>query len=196
MEKVKKSFAAMLMYYVIGSCLIFSGVCFALYYIEIYKNSTILWLGIVAFMIMYHLWMRIICGNITKLFKISYNNFWFREKPFEKNLYKVLKVKSWKDKVLTYNPQLFSVKKYSLDEIALTMTKAELDHWINQLVSLSSLLFAFLWGQFYIFLITAFLAMVFDGQFILIQRYNRPRVLNIIERRKGRLKKNEYSCNL
>lgn len=196
MEKVKKSFAAMLMYYVIGSCLVFSGVCFALYYIEIYKNSTILWLGIVAFMIMYHLWMRIICGNITKLFKISYNNFWFREKPFEKNLYKVLKVKSWKDKVLTYNPQLFSVKKYSLDEIALTMTKAELDHWINQLVSLSSLLFAFLWGQFYIFLITTFLAMVFDGQFILIQRYNRPRVLNIIERRKGRLKKNEYSCNL
>ena len=82
-------------------------------------------------------------------------------------------------KALTYNPELFSLKKYSCHEIANTMTKAETDHWINEVISLSSLLFAFLWGEFHIFLITCIVAMLFDMQFILIQRYNRPRILKL-----------------
>ena len=64
------------------------------------------------------------------------------------------------------------------------MSKAELDHWINQLISLSTLLFALIWGQLWIFLITALLAMAFDSQFIIIQRYNRPRIVGLIKRQK------------
>lgn len=62
------------------------------------------------------------------------------------------------------------------------MTKSELDHWINEIISLSTLLFALIWGQFWIFLISALAAMIFDGQFIIIQRYNRPRVMRILKR--------------
>jgi len=172
------------MYCVITVALVTAIVCFTLYYGEFYKNGIVLWIGITCFTIMYHLWMRIIMGNVTKLFKINYKQVWFEERKIEKKLYKILQVKKWKGKVLTYNPELFSLKDYSLEEIANTMSKAETDHWINELISLSTLLFAIIWGEIWIFLITAIMAMVFDAQFIVIQRYNRPRVLRILEKRK------------
>lgn len=181
MSKPKKSGPAIFMYCVIAITLIISIICFVLYYGNIYHNSIFLWIGITAFTIMYHLWMRIIMGNVTKLFKVNYKQWWFKEKSFEKKLYKLLRVKKWKGKALTYNPELFSVKNYSLEEIVNTMTKAERDHWINELISLSTLLFAIPWGVFWIFLVTAIFAMLFDGQFIVIQRYNRPRIVKILQ---------------
>ena len=62
------------------------------------------------------------------------------------------------------------------------MTKAETDHWINVGISLTTLLFALLWGELWIFAITAFAAIIFDGQFIVIQRYNRPRVVKLLKK--------------
>ena len=182
MSKTKKSGPAIFMYCVISITLVVAIVCFVLYYGNINKNGMILWIGIASFTIMYHLWMRIIMGNVTKLFKVNYKQWLFKERIFEKKLYKLLLVKNWKGKVLTYNPELFSLKDYSLEEIANTMTKAETDHWINEVISLSTLLFAFFWGEFWIFLITAIAAMAFDAQFIVIQRYNRPRIVKILER--------------
>ncbi len=182
MSKTKKSGSAIFMYAVIAITVITSAVCLGLYYSSLSDSGIVLWTGIVAFMIMYHFWLRIIMGNVSKLFKIDRNHWWFKEKPFEKKLYKFLRVKKWKDKALTYNPELFSLKDYSTDQIADVMTKAEVDHWINELISLTSILFALLWGQFWIFLLTAIAAMIFDAQFIVIQRYNRPRILKIIDR--------------
>lgn len=183
MKTEKKSGAALLMYALIAVCGVSAAAAFTIYY-SFFENNIILWTGIVCFMIMYHLWMRIIMGNVSKLFPVRYDNFWFREKFFEKGLYKVLQVKKWKTKLPTYNPELFDIRKYSFDEIALTMTKAELDHWINQSISLSSILFALVWGRAEIFIITAIAAMAFDGLFIMIQRYNRPKVLKILENKK------------
>ncbi len=45
-----------------------------------------------------------------------------------------------------------------------------------------SFMVALIWGEFWIFCITAVVAMVFDAQFIVIQRYNRPRVIRLIEK--------------
>ena len=186
MKKIKASGPAIFMYIVIGICLVTTIVCFILYYGGFYKNGVMLWAGITAFTIMYHFWVRIIMGNVSKLFakKVNYNQWWFKEKSFEKKLYDALKVKKWKGKALTYNPESFSLKEHSLEEIANTMVKSELDHWINELISLSTLLFAIPWGAFWIFFVTAIAAMIFDSQFIIIQRYNRPRVLNLLKMNK------------
>ena len=186
MSKTKKSGPAIFMYCVIGVTLITSIICFTLYYGNVNRNGIILWTGITAFTIMYHFWVRIIMGNVSKLFKkhIKYNQWWFKEKKFERKLYKLLRVKEWKGKALTYNPESFSLKEHSLEEIANTMTKSEVDHWINEAISLSTLLFPILWGEFWIFLISAIVAMIFDSQFIIIQRYNRPRVIKLLEREK------------
>ena len=66
------------------------------------------------------------------------------------------------------------------------MAKSEIDHWVNELLSLSTLLFSLVWGELWIFLLSAVLAMAFDAQFIVVQRYNRPRVLKLLERRRMR----------
>lgn len=185
MFRLNNSGPDIFMYFVIAITLIISITCFIIYYGELYINNVVLWTGITAFTIMYHLWVRIVMGNVSKLFKknINYTNTWFKERNFEKKLYKLLRVKKWKDKALTYNPEAFSLKEHSLEEIANTMSKSEVDHWINELISLSTLLFSYIWGQFWLFTITAIVAMLFDAQFIIIQRYNRPRVIKILERK-------------
>ena len=193
MSKYKPSGPALFMYSVIIITLIVSIDCFYLYYTGMNTSKVILLIGIIAFTIMYHFWVRIIMGNVSKIFKkhINYKQKWFQERNFEKNLYKILKVKKWKDKSLTYNPESFSLKEHSLEEIANTMAKSEVDHWINEVISLSTLLFAIPWNSlFWAFLISAIAAMIFDSQFIIIQRYNRPRIVRILEKNES-LKHND-----
>lgn len=191
MKLFNNSGPAIFMYCVIAISLIICVVCFSLYYSNVYKNNIVLWTGIVTFTIMYHLWLRLIMGNVCKLFKkhINYKQWWFKRRGFEKRLYEILRVKKWKRKALTYNPELFSLKDYSLEEIANTMSKVEVDHWINEIISLSTLLFAIPWGKFWIFCVSAIVAMLFDAQFIVIQRYNRPRIAKILQKNKGKSNK-------
>ena len=62
------------------------------------------------------------------------------------------------------------------------MAKSEIDHWVNEAISISTLLFAIPWGELWIFFISEIAAMIFDSQFIVIQRYNRPRIVKILEK--------------
>ena len=163
-----------------------AAVCFALYYSGLVRHGALLWTGISAFTIVYHFKGRLIMGEQTKKWNISYTHPFFRERKFERKLYKLLRVRDWRGKVLTYDPAAFDLKAHTLPEIANTMSKSEVDHWINELISLSTLLFGLIWGETWAFALTAFIAMLFDGQFILVQRYNRPRVVSLINR--GRLK--------
>ena len=182
MSKHKISGPALFMYLVIFITVLTAAVCFFLYYGGKTEHSAVLWTGIVSFMIVYHFWGRIIMGNVSKLLKINQNHWWFQEKKFEKPFYRFLRVKNWKGKALTYNPESFSLVEHSLDEVAAVMTKSEVDHWINEAISLFSIFISLLWGEFWIFALTAVLAMIFDAQFIVIQRYNRPRILRILQK--------------
>jgi len=185
-KKVKKSVPALIMDVVIGVALLLAAVCFACYYGGWLKNVVILWAGIVSFTVFYQLWLRILFGKITARVSPRYSHPWFREHAFEKRLYRLLQVRKWKEKVLTYDPEAFSVKKHTLEEIAMAMTKAETDHWFNVLLSLLMLLFAIPWGGFWVFLIAAIVGVLFDAQFIAVQRYNRPRVLRLLVKRRAK----------
>jgi len=189
MSKQKISGPALFMYIVILISVITSAICLFLHYSGKTETDSVLWAGIVAFMIVYHLWGRIIMGNVTKLFKYNYSSWWFQEKKFEKGFYQLLRVKKWKGKALTYNPEAFSLEKHTLEEIAQVMTKSEVDHWVNEVISLISILFSLIWGEVWIFILTAILAMIFDAQFIVIQRFNRPRILRILKIQNSNLNK-------
>ena len=184
MKLFQTSGPAIFMYTVIAIGVIVSTICLGAYYKGNTENNIILWIGITAFTITYHFWGRIILGNVSKLFRkhITYKQWWFKERKFEKKLYKILKVKKWKGKALTYNPEQFDLKQNSLEQVLNTMTKSEVDHWINEAISISTMFFGLIWGQTWIFVITAIAAMIFDGQFIVIQRYNRPRIIKILEK--------------
>ena len=186
MDKPKMSGSAIFMYAVILLCILLSCVCFLLYYADIFPHSAILWTGVTAFTVLYHFWGRILLGKLTHHLPINYQYWWFKERRFEKGLYKLLRVRKWKEKVLTFDPAAFDVSTHTYEELATTMSKAETDHWINELLSLTTLLFPLLWGQFWLFFSTVIIAMLFDAQFIVVQRYNRPRVLRVIERKKAR----------
>ena len=178
--KSKLSGPAIFMYSAIVVMIFVSSVCFVLHYGKIFENGIVLWVGVVAFMILYHFGLRILMGNLTNKIKIDYTHPWYTERKCEKSLYKLLKVRKWKDKVLTFEPEKYDFKKRTLCELATTMAKSELDHWINEIISILSILFSVIWGEFWIFSLTAFLAMLFDAQFIIVQRYNRPIVLRLM----------------
>ena len=186
MKKPKKSGAALLIDIIIEICVFIMVACFLMYYTGYFKNGAVLYTGVTAFTIVYQLGLRLEFGAITTKFKekLSTKQFLFKERKFEQKLYKILKVKKWKSKALTYDPDAFNLKKNTKEQVLQTMLKSELDHWINELISLSTLLFAFIWGEFAIFLVTCILAMLFDAQFILIQRFNRPRIERLINKEK------------
>jgi len=179
MKKNKISGPAVFMYSVIALTALVAAACFYIYYSGLFKSGVILWTGIVTFMILYHFGLRIAMGEVTKLFKINYSHFWFKPLSFEKKLYKLLRVRKWKDKVLTFDPKSYDFKNRTLEQLATTMSKSELDHWINEIISVTSIFFTFIWGCFPAFFITAILAMIFDAQFIVVQRFNRPIVLKL-----------------
>lgn len=186
MKKTKISGAAVFMYSMIALTAVAATLCLGLYYTGTTESGTVKWTGIVTFMILYHFGLRILFGEITKRFKIDCNHPWYKEKTFEKKLYKALKVRKWKDKVLTFDTAAYNFKTRTLEQLATTMCKSELDHWINEIISVVSIFFSLIWGVFPVFLISAIVAMLFDAQFIVVQRYNRPIAMKLNERRKKR----------
>ena len=184
MKKPKKSGAALLIDIIIEICTILFIFCFIVYYTGYFKNDVVLYTGVTAFTIVYQLGLRLLFGVLTTSFKdkLDSKQFLFKERKFEKKLYETLKVKKWKKRALTYDPEAFNLRKNTKKQVLQTMLKSELDHWINELISLSTLAFALIWGKFGIFLVTCILAMLFDAQFILIQRFNRPRVERLIDK--------------
>ena len=192
MKKRNLSGPAVFMYSAMALTALVSVVCFFIYYFYRCENDIILWAAIVSFMILYHFGLRILMGVITNKFDINYSHPFYKSRNFEKSLYKFLKVRKWKDKVLTFEPDKYDFKNRTLDELATTMSKSELDHWINEIISVFSLVFIFVWGCAPAFIISAVLAMIFDAQFIVVQRYNRPIVLRLMRaRERARNKKCE-----
>ena len=132
----------------------------------------------------YHLVMRLAVGTVIHLLldnHVDYRKGWFRVCAFEETLYRKLRVKKWKGKMATYDPRCFDSKLHSWDEIAQAMCQAELVHEVIILLSFLPVFAAVPFGALPVFLITSLLAACFDAMFVAIQRYNRPRVLKLME---------------
>lgn len=159
-----------------------------LLFITLYTNaprSLLLILAITAGTTAYHFVMRLFVGFIINLLlhnHVNYNAPWFRPKAFEQRLYKALRVKKWKGAMGTYDPKSFDPKIHSWYEIAQATCQAELVHEVIILLSFLPLLGAIPFGSFPAFAATSVLAACFDGMFVIMQRYNRPRIIKLISR--------------
>ncbi len=130
----------------------------------------------------YHLGMRLIVGQIfnnTMKNRADYTRKWYQLRPWENKLYRFLKVKAWKDKMPTYYPNTFSPKKHTWSEIAQAMCQSELVHEVNIILSFVPIIATVWFGSFFVFLITSIGGAVFDLIFVVMQRYNRARVIKI-----------------
>lgn len=150
-----------------------------------YRGELFLILSITFCTALYHFAMRLMVGIICNKFiepKLNYNSEWFKEKKFEKKLYKFLKVKKWKKFAPTYSPESFSLKDNSKEDIIRTMCGAEVVHELIIVFSFLPLIFSGLLDSFYEFLFTSIIAALVDSVFVIIQRFNRPRVIKLLKR--------------
>ena len=141
-------------------------------------------LGITALTVCYHFTVRLVIGNIVGLISFDHRGGWFVERSFEERLYKKLKVRRWKEYMPTYNEELYSLKTNSIIEVVAETCRSEVVHEINILASLAAMLFAVMFGDLWVFCITSVLGAAFDLAFVVIQRYNRPRLLRAYGRKK------------
>ncbi|PRR83794.1 hypothetical protein [Clostridium vincentii] len=125
----------------------------------------------------------------------------YKEHYFEKKLYKKLNVSKWKDKLPEAGGIVgFSKKSLSkrldisyVDRFIDESCIAEVGHILIGIVGYTSLLFTFLlpnsMNYIYIFIIFATIDFIIQMMFVVIQRYNRPRLINL---RKSLTRKKAY----
>ena len=133
----------------------------------------------------YHLVMRLAVGlayDVCMKNHADYRKSWYRQKAFEPKLYDALRVKDWKGKMPTYESDLFDPRKHSWDEIAQAMCQAEVVHETIAVLSVLPLLAVRWFGSFSVFLITSILSALMDLMFVIMQRFNRPRVVRLAEK--------------
>ena len=132
----------------------------------------------------YHFVMRLLVGAVVPgwIPPGTANNIWFREKGFEAKLYKFLRVKQWKKRIPTYNPESFDPGKHSFAEILHTGCCSEAVHEGIMVLSFLPVLTIPIFGVPGVFWITSILAALFDCCFVILQRYNRPRLIRILEK--------------
>ena len=133
----------------------------------------------------YHFTIRLLIGSLVPN-RFDYRKPWFQPKRFETVLYKKLKLKQWKGQMPTYNPKLFSLEDNSLEQIVYNMCQAEVVHVIIIPFSFVPMLFSSVLDGFWPFLITSVLAAAFDSLFVMLQRFNRPRIIKMLERQARR----------
>ncbi|MBQ2903984.1 MAG: hypothetical protein IJE48_06265 [Clostridia bacterium] len=135
---------------------------------------------------LYHFVMRLAVGSLTT--KLLYSKLnpewrWFQTTAFERKIYKLIKVKKWKIFMPTGDPESFSLKKHTPQEIAKTMCGAELVHELNILLSFLPILLAIPFGSLSVFVITSVAAALCDLPFVIMQRFNRPRMLRFANKK-------------
>ena len=141
----------------------------------------------------YHFVMRLLVGWIVPLLareRLNPESFWFQSRSFEKKLYQRLRVRRWKGKMPTYDPREFSFTDNSPERIIRNSCSAELVHEVIALLSFAPMLVIPVFGEAAVFIITSILAALADCIFVIMQRYNRPRLQQYLKRQGASSAKN------
>ena len=170
-----------------GFALVFLAgtVLFALLY---GKTAAGIWLSlaITCGTFAYHLGMRLLTGLAFRTVmrnRADYRKRWYRVLPRERALYERLGVKRWKKRLPSYDASLFDPRLHTWEEIAQAMCQAELVHEIIVVLSFLPIAAGRWFGAFPVFILTSVLAAAVDLTFVILQRYNRQRVLRILDRK-------------
>jgi hypothetical protein len=140
----------------------------------------------------YHFIMRLLVGlifNLTMRNRTDYTKSWYQVSNFENRIYKKLNVKKWKNRMPTYDASLFDVKVHSLQEIVQAMCQAELVHEMIVVLSFVPIVAGVWFGAYPVFVITSALAAMLDLMFVMVQRYNRQRVIKLMKYKEEKSRK-------
>lgn len=149
-------------------------------------KNVFLTLGITAMTVCYHFTIRLVIGSVLdriNILKFNPGAWRFREHKFEKKLYKAIRVKKWKRFAPTYDDSKFDLSLNPTETVIGETCRAESVHWLCAAASLVSIVFAVQFGSLVVFLITGIAGALFDLAFVIIQRYNRPRLMRYASRK-------------
>lgn len=133
----------------------------------------------------YHFSMRLAVGSLLdqKLRnEVDYHCAWFQERSFEPKLYAFAHVRIWKKHMPTFEADLFDLRTKNLESIVKATCQAEIVHEIIIVLSHLPILLGFAIGTWKVLIGTSVLAALIDLLFVMIQRYNRPRLVLLMER--------------
>ena len=175
---MKKNMISVTLISLIG--LLISGV---IYYFT--TNRVFFSVAITFGTILYHFSVRLAVGLLIDAKyhnQMDYTKKWFAEKAFERKLYKLIQVKKWKKWLPTFNPQDFDIKSHSIEDIVQVTCQSEVVHEVNMILSFIPVVFSIWVGSLGVFLLTSFAAFLLDSIFVIMQRYNRPRLIRLIRK--------------
>lgn len=133
----------------------------------------------------YHFAMRLLTGLVFSTVmqnRANYRKRWYQVGKREMRIYEKLKIKKWKLKMPTYNLTLFDPRVHTWDEIAQATCQAELIHETIVVLSFLPIIAGVWFGVYPVFIITSVLSAAFDMVFVMMQRYNRQRIMRLLER--------------
>ena len=145
------------------------------------RNDLCLTLAITFGTTFYHFTMRLTVGWLGRvLFPAGGENApWFREKSWERPLYRRLRVRQWKKYMPTYRPETFDIRACPVGSIIRTACISEITHELIIPLSFLPLLAIPRFGATPVFVITSILAAMMEVPFAVIQRFNRPRLRHL-----------------
>lgn len=131
----------------------------------------------------YHIIMRLLVGlsfQAVMQNRAEPGRRWYLVGKREMAVYETLKIKRWKRKIPTFDNARFNPQLHSWDEIAQAMCQAELVHKTIMILSFLPIAGGIRFGAYPVFIITSVLAAGYDLLFVMMQRYNRQRVLTLL----------------
>lgn len=134
---------------------------------------------------LYHFAMRLAVGaavNAVMKNEADPDKRWFREKGWESKLYRWMRVREWKKYLPTYSPDTFDTGRRTVAEMVGATCQAEVVHEIIMVLSMLPILFIPVLGGAAALAVTSVLATLFDSLFVILQRYNRPKLVRVMKR--------------
>ena len=144
-------------------------------------------LAITCGTVAYHIIMRLLVGlafSVGMKNRADYGKRWYQVGEREMALYERLGVKRWKRGMPTYDPALFDPRTHTWDEIAQATCQAELVHETIVVLSFLPIAAGGRFGAYPVFIVTSVLAAGCDALFVVMQRYNRRRIMKLVRREK------------
>ena len=168
----------------ISFLLIAATICFSLVF-TFTKADVFLTLALTLGTAAYHFSMRLVIGIIVNAVmgnKADHRRAWFRVGKGEFAFYKCINVKKWKDKMPTYDKGFFDIRQHSLEELAQVTCQSEIVHEIIIAASFLPIIASVWFGALPVFIITSCVAAGIDLMYVFIQRFNRYRLMRMINR--------------
>ncbi len=94
-------------------------------------------------------------------------------------------------KMPTFAPEMLDLKTHTWEEIAGATCQSEVVHLTIVVLSFVPIFASLLYGAFWVFFITSVLSAGVEMMFVIMQRYNRPRIIKMIQKEKMRSGYNE-----